>query len=265
MQLPYQRKTVTISAGSVAAPIAHAVMGKVRFLMLVGASDASKVGVRFGSGSAGMPTDSPFLLQYGKIGPLPDGVDRFEILNASGAPNTIDIIWGVSDFNYAPPTTTAVSSTADGADVTQGAKANAVATTDTGTFSVVSLVKRLLLRLTALFDHNGVRLAGATASMTGTASTAVLAAPGAGFHLVVDAITAHNTHATQDTEIAILDGAAELFRVYVKAGTATGGNGPVVIPMPRGLQLTTNTALNAQNITTGAATRVAAFGVKEAD
>lgn len=36
------------------------------------------------------------------------------------------------------------STIADGADVTQGAKADAVATSNTGTFSIIALIKRLL-------------------------------------------------------------------------------------------------------------------------
>jgi hypothetical protein len=40
---------------------------------------------------------------------------------------------------------------ADGADVTQGAKADAAATSDTGTFSIVALFKRLLGKFTTQF------------------------------------------------------------------------------------------------------------------
>lgn len=39
---------------------------------------------------------------------------------------------------------------ADGADVTQGARADSAATTDTGTFSIVALTKRMLQKLTAI-------------------------------------------------------------------------------------------------------------------
>lgn len=48
------------------------------------------------------------------------------------------------------PTSTQPVSIADGADVTQGARSDAAATTDTGTFSKISLFKRLLERLTVL-------------------------------------------------------------------------------------------------------------------
>lgn len=42
---------------------------------------------------------------------------------------------------------------ADGADVTQGAKADTAATSDTGTFSIVALMKRLLQHLTSIITN----------------------------------------------------------------------------------------------------------------
>ncbi len=57
-------------------------------------------------------------------------------------------------------------SIADGADVTQGAKADAAATTDTGTFSLIALFKRLLQKLTAqlpaALDTNGALKVGSS-------------------------------------------------------------------------------------------------------
>lgn len=263
MQTPYQRKSVTIAAGSVAAPKAYQILGAVRFLMLVGATAPTSVAVRFGSTAKGVQGTAYMLLQYGKIGPLPDGVDAFEILNTSGAPNTVDVVWGVSDFNYAPPTTTSVATLADGADVAMGAKADAAATTDAGTFSLIALVKRIAAKFSP--HPKGLRVAGQTAAMVATASTAVIAAPGAGKHLVIDTVLLYNSHATVDTEVAILNGAAEVFRVNLRAALATAPNQPVVVTLPKGIQLASDTALNAQNITTGSSTRAAAFGVVEDD
>lgn len=60
-------------------------------------------------------------------------------------------------------------SVADGADVTQGAKADAAAGTDTGTFSIVSLIKRGLVQFTTFLTRIPATLTG-----SGNFRTAIL-------------------------------------------------------------------------------------------
>lgn len=259
LRVSYEPKTITLAAGeSVKLP------GDIRFFLFYDATNAAKVSARFGSSKQGTSGSFFALIKGFKNGPLTD-IDVVEILNTDAAPNTISVVYGAADFDYTRDTIIGSLTVADGGDATQGAKADAAATADAGTFSVVALLKRMLARITTLFDAKGVRVRGQTASMTATADTDVIAAPAAGTHLVIHTIVLYNSHATVQTEVAIKDGATELFRVNLKAGSATTGLEAPVIQIPRGLQLTTATALRAQNITTGSATRVAAFGVIEAD
>jgi len=78
-----------------------------------------------------------------------DTTDNYRVAGGTAAP--------VYVVNTSVPTTGdggggGAVTIADGADVTQGAKADAAATTDTGTFSIVALVKRLLAKWTGAVD-----------------------------------------------------------------------------------------------------------------
>lgn len=98
------------------------------------------------------------------------------------------------------------------------------------------------------------------AAMTLLADTQVIAAPVAGLKLHITTIVVTNSHATVGTEVAIKDGATELFRVYVPAINGTAGPSTVPITLPVPLRLTDATALNAANLTTGSNTYVFAAG-----
>lgn len=101
---------------------------------------------------------------------------------------------------------------------------------------------------------------GQTVAMTLLADTQVIAAPLAGLKLHITTVIITNSHATVGTEVAIKDGATELFRVYVPAINGTAGPSTVAITLPVPLRLTDATALNAANITTGSNTYVFAVG-----
>jgi hypothetical protein len=98
---------------------------------------------------------------------------------------------------------------------------------------------------------------GATASMTATSRTAVLAAAGAGVRNFVTTIVVMNSHASVGTEVVFEDGTTELFRVYVPPLTTLP---PITFPVP--IRGSANTAFNATNGTTGSAVRVTAVGYK---
>lgn len=81
---------------------------------------------------------------------------------------------------------------ADGADVTQGAMANTPATTDTGTFSLVALFKRLLQKLTAQLPAAlvGGRLAVDVATSTPFSSVITDIQDGAGDSIMAPTLNA---------------------------------------------------------------------------
>jgi hypothetical protein len=120
---------------------------------------------------------------------------------------------------------------ADGADVTQGAKADSAAATDTGTFSIVALLKRLLQKLTA-----GVPVSGSATLYDGSQATSTTAAPlNGGTSQAVSEVLVTN----RDAAIAMLVGSAtsqstplpagayvvipvdDLNKVYVKSASGT--------------------------------------------
>lgn len=81
---------------------------------------------------------------------------------------------------------------ADGADAAQGAKADAAAATDTGTFSLVALFKRLLQGITTLIagvKDNGpawTPVRALKSSADATTASDLTAAPTAGQKVVID-------------------------------------------------------------------------------
>ena len=99
-------------------------------------------------------------------------------------------------------------------------------------------------------------VSGATAAMTGVANTPLLAAPAAGFRNYITQITVTNSHATVGTDVLINDGTTAL---YVIPAAAVYGGATITFPVPL-RQPTTATAINAQNVVTGASTRVSATG-----
>jgi len=257
MRLPFQPVTVTLAAGAT-----RQIIGDIRFFLFYDATAVSNVQARFGNSRDGLAGSFVGLVKGFKNGPL-SAVDTVEIKNTSGAPNTITIVYGSDDFTYTQNTVVSSTTIADGADATQGAKADAAATTDGGTFSIVALIKRLLGKFPV--NPKGVRVRGQTGSMVGVADVDVIAAPAAGTHLVVKTILVYCAHATTATAVAIKDGATELFRVYVRAGSAIEPAVPTIVTIPDGIQLTSATALKAANITNASDTNVVAFGVTEAD
>lgn len=101
-----------------------------------------------------------------------------------------------------------------------------------------------------------------TTSMTGTTSTSLVAAPGAGLRNYITTIIVSNAHATVGTDVAIQDGSGGTTLLTIPAAAVYGG---AVINLPVPLrQPTTNTALYCANVTTGASTKVSAVGYKGA-
>lgn len=102
-------------------------------------------------------------------------------------------------------------------------------------------------------DEN-VWTAVSASDITNTTSTAVKAAT-ASTRYCITSITVSNMHATVSTRVDILDGSTV---IWTGPAAALGGGYSITFPAPK--PLTTNTAINAQCGTTGAAVRVAIAG-----
>ena len=101
-----------------------------------------------------------------------------------------------------------------------------------------------------------------TTAMTGTTSTSLIAAPGAGLRNYITTIIVSNAHASVGTDVIIQDGSGGTTLLTIPAAAIYGG---AVINLPVPLrQPTANTALYCANVTTGASTKVSAVGYKGA-
>lgn len=97
-----------------------------------------------------------------------------------------------------------------------------------------------------------------TTAMTGTTSTSLVAAPGAGLRNYLTTIIVSNSHATVGTDVIIQDGSGGTTLLTIPAAAVYGG---AVITLPTPLrQPTTATAIFCANVTTGASTKVSAVG-----
>jgi hypothetical protein len=105
-------------------------------------------------------------------------------------------------------------------------------------------------------------VSGATAAMTGTTTTSLIAAPAAGLRNYITQITVSNSHATVGTDILIQDGSGGA-TLYVVPAAAVYGGAVLTFPTPL-RQPTAATALFCANVVTGASTRVSASGYKGA-
>lgn len=175
---------------------------------------------------------------------------------------------------------------ADGDDAALGAKADASCGTDTGTCSLIAIVKRLTAAIATLngkIDTLNTNVttgavpagisdigetspttrdltSGVTASMTGTTSTQLLPAPGSGKKNYLGTLVCYNIHASIDTGVDILDGNGGTVIGSIPAAKLYGG--AVVRFSPLLLQPTANTALHVVNKTTGAGVTCTGTGVK---
>lgn len=129
-------------------------------------------------------------------------------------------------------------------------------------------------RVDAIFDKSGRQVifpfclpenlvSGAiTTAMTGTTSTSLIAAPGAGLYNYITQVTVSNSHATIGTDVTLQDGNGGTAFYTIPAAAVYGGAAIQFNPPLR--QPTSNTALYCVNITTGASTKVSASGFKGA-
>lgn len=99
-----------------------------------------------------------------------------------------------------------------------------------------------------------------TTAMTGTTSTSLLAAPGAGLRNYITTIIVSNSHATVGTDVIIQDGSGGTTLMTIPASAVYGG-AVITLPIPL-RQPTANTALFCANVTTGSSTKVSVVAYK---
>lgn len=170
----------------------------------------------------------------------------------------------VSMATNTPLGTVAHDSADSGAPIKIGGRARsseitAVASDDRSDFITDLVGKQIILP----YSNPENFVSGAiTTAMTGTTSTSLVAAPGAGLRNYITTIIVSNAHATVGTDVAIQDGSGGTTLLTIPAAAVYGG-ATINLPVPL-RQPTTNTALFCANVTTGASTKVSAVGYKGA-
>lgn len=110
------------------------------------------------------------------------------------------------------------TSVADGSDVTFGAKADSAATSDTGTFSFMSLFKRLLKE-----KYSGFNTFATTnyATATNAAATVTYSAAGAGISHAIDGIAfSLSANPASAVSLTVTDGSNTIYSTDILAGGA---------------------------------------------
>lgn len=221
------------------------------------------VDVNSGNKSAGtlrvvIATDQPQLTN--KLLVTPDANSAINLAQVGGTNVVNGGVAGSISVGGTVATNVAINSN----PVNLGAQAVSSENTAVTTARQVQLVADLVGKLIVLPYANPENfVSGAiTTSMTGTTSTSLVAAPGAGLRNYITQITVSNAHATVGTDVAIQDGNGGT-TIYTIPAAAVYGGAVLTFPTPL-RQPTANTALYCANVTTGASTKVSASGYKGA-
>lgn len=236
--------TVAVSTiNSVAPAFGSGVRGATVQRVTIATDDVVPITDNAGSLTVDAPVGTPVFVR------LSDGSSAIATLPVSMATNT-------------PVGNVAHDSADSGAPIKVGGRARsseitAIASDDRSDFVTDLVGKQIVLP----YANPENFVSGAiTTSMTGTTSTSLVAAPGAGLRNYITTIIVSNAHGTVGTDVAIQDGSGGTTLMTVPAAAVYGG---AVINLPVPLrQPTTNTALFCANVTTGANTKVSAVGYK---
>jgi hypothetical protein len=119
-----------------------------------------------------------------------------------------------------------------------GAKNDGAATSDTGTFSLIALVKKLLQSLTSLINiFTRPTIIYVTGTVANSGDNTVISAPGSGLSIYITHLVIQNESATTTTTI-LKDSNNRLRILQAQRDTLS-----LVFPERGGLKLSTNTAL----------------------
>lgn len=260
MDIPYQTEPLALAGAAGGNVPNQKLIGKVLSVAVISATFQDDVLISFNGASF-------FLLSFSDSLQFQEPTEVW-IGNNNAAANTIVVGSGSAKISRSfssggsvTVTGTVATTVTDGADAAVGAKADAAATTDAGTFSLIALIKRLLGKAT--FASAADLVSGSSAACAGVnGEQSVLAAPGAALRNFVGTLLVTNDSAT-GSGFEIRDGAGGtvLFSGYVGPNTLAV---PVPVTMPFPLrQPTTNTALVVRQLAAGAV-RVSATGYKGA-
>jgi len=258
--IPYQTEPIVLPAAAGGEIPNRKLVGKVLSVAIISATFQDDVLISTNG-------QSFFIL------PFSDSLQFIEptevwIGNQNGAANAVVVGSGTAKINRSFSsggnvivTGTAATSVADGANVAIGARADAVATTDVGTFSLIALIKRLLSKAT--FASAADLVSGASAACAGVNGEAtVLAAPGAGLRNHVGTLLVSNNSAT-GSGFEIRDGAGGtvLFSGYIAPNTI---GEPVQLAFPFPLRQPTADAILVVRQLAAGAVQASAAGYKAA-
>lgn len=236
--------TVAVSTiNSVAPAFGSGVRGATVQRVTIATDDVVPITDNAGSLTVDAPVGTPVFVR------LSDGSSAIATLPVSMATNT-------------PVGNVAHDSADSGAPIKVGGRARsseitAIASDDRSDFVTDLVGKQIVLP----YANPENFVSGAiTTSMTGTTSTSLVAAPGAGLRNYITTIIVSNAHGTVGTDVVIQDGSGGTTLMTIPAAAVYGG---AVINLPVPLrQPTTATAIYCANVTTGASTKVSAVGYK---
>lgn len=209
--VPYQAITIILAAGET-----RSIPGTLRYLLLTAATDGTKLLISF-NGSSFFNLPSGEQLQDFEA-------DGFWIQNTDVAPNTVTVTTGMASLqalhvviDSSSPLTVTLSGTSPVSSVDLGVKADAAATTDTGTFSLIALFKRLLAKFDVLTKSVY------TVDSLGTTNAAVVKASAGRVHSVniVNTTGATKYVRLYDLAVAPTVGTSVAMRVYAVPATSS--------------------------------------------
>ena len=267
----YQRVKLDLGGDGLSSPLLRGQQTKANSLPVTLASDQGALSITASSlplptgaataakqpapGIAGTPSSDVLTVQ---------GAVSMTALKVDGSAVTQPVSGSVSVSGTVTASNVSGNAAHDAVDsgnpVKVGARARsadiAAVAADDRTDLVADLTGKLIVNPYAVPESS---LAGATAAITSTSDTAVIAAQGAGMRIYVTELLVTNAHGSVGTVVEIKDGATVIHR-----GFAAANGGGFALAFPKPLRLTGNTALNAANVTTGSSTYVSASGFKAA-
>ena len=225
------------------------------------------------NGQATMANSAPVVIASNQSAiPITDNSGSITIDSPVGTPAYVRLSDGASAITTLPvsmatntPVGTVAHDAADsGAPIKVGGRARtsdvtAVASDDR-VDAIFDKIGRMLVLPYSLLEN--IVSGAITTSMTGTTSTSLISAPGAGLYNYITQVTVSNAHATQGTDVALQDGNGGTTFYTIPAAAVYGGAAITFNPPLK--QPTSNTALYCANVTTGASTKVSASGFKGA-
>ena len=226
----YDTRTYTLTAG-----VQQSLPSAREFLIISASVDITAIGFNLGDNNGDFEV-WPFGFAIG----VTEGSVKARIQSSVTQTVVIAMIDGIAtvkDNRFAPGAGTLPVTMADGASVALGARADASATTDIGTFSLISLFKRLLTKtgVTGTADTYGARFALNAIAGAASAQT-VLVTAGANVNGVLLSSYTLQCGADITADASIQDSTSNIARVIDSGQLSLGA--PIIIPAGQQLAVT---------------------------